>query len=158
MRQLCPVLRLTLSSIPQLSWPKLLLLLRTLLPLAISRIRRKSARFARSYFLTVVDDDTRYTWTFLMKNKSDALKIIPRFFAYVDTQFGTPIKCFRSDNALELSFTDAFGSRGVLHQFSCVECPEQNSVVEQKHQHLLNVARRSCFSLAYQYNSGGIVF
>lgn len=80
-----------------------------------------------------------------MKNKSDVSYIVPRFFKLVETQFHKTIKKFRLDNAPELRFTDFFHSKGVLHQFTCVERPEQNSDVERKHQHLLNVARALFF-------------
>lgn len=79
-----------------------------------------------------------------MKQKSNALVIVPRFFNLAETQFGKSIKYFRSDNALELSFSEFFYSKGV-HQFSCVGRPKQNSMVERKHQHLLNVARSLLF-------------
>ncbi|KAL5552689.1 hypothetical protein UlMin_040090 [Ulmus minor] len=59
--------------------------------------------------------------------------------------FNAKIKVFRYNNAPELSFVEFFQDKGVLHQFSCVERPQQNSVVERKHQHLLNVARSLFF-------------
>ena len=89
-----------------------------------------------SYFLILVDDCTRFTWVYLLKQKSDAAVVIPRFFNMAATQFQSSIKEFRSDNAKELAFTEFFHEKGVLHQFSCVERQEQNSVVERKHQHL----------------------
>ncbi|GMI83719.1 hypothetical protein HRI_002041200 [Hibiscus trionum] len=63
----------------------------------------------------------------------------------VKRQFGFDLKTFRSDNAPELQFIDLFQSLGILHQFSCVETPQQNAVVERKHQHLLAVARAFYF-------------
>ncbi|GMJ13708.1 hypothetical protein HRI_005040000 [Hibiscus trionum] len=66
-------------------------------------------------------------------------------FKMVKRQFGFDLKVFRSDNAPELKFVELFKSFGVLHQFSCVETPQQNAVVERKHQHLLAVARAFYF-------------
>ncbi|KAL5831851.1 hypothetical protein ACOSQ4_017205 [Xanthoceras sorbifolium] len=34
----------------------------------------------RRFFLTLIDDCTRFTWVYLMKNKSDVISIVPRFF------------------------------------------------------------------------------
>ena len=33
----------------------------------------------RSYFVTIVDDNSRYTWIYLLKHKSDILQVIPKF-------------------------------------------------------------------------------
>ena len=51
------------------------------------------------YFLTLVDDSTRFTWVHMLRAKSDAVAVIPKFFRLIETQFNTKIKKFRSDNA-----------------------------------------------------------
>ena len=63
------------------------------------------------YFFTLVDDHSRYTWVFLLKQKSDVHSIIPKFCKMVENQLSTTIKCFRSDNAKELVFYEFFWSK-----------------------------------------------
>ena len=93
------------------------------------------------YFLTIVDDCTQFTWVYFLRAKSDVCAVFPKFFKLISTQFGVNIKSVRSDNAPELAFSDFFREHGVVPFHSCVDRPQQNSVVERKHQHILNVAR-----------------
>ena len=97
------------------------------------------------YFFTLVDDCTRMTWIYMLRNKSDVSVSFPAFLNLVSTQFNTKVKAIRSDNAPELSFSDIIKAQGMLHYYSCAYTPQQNSVVERKHQHLLNVARALLF-------------
>jgi hypothetical protein len=53
------------------------------------------------YFLTVVDDLTRFTWIFLMKHKNKAQSLLKIVFNYVLIQFEVHIKILRSDNGGE---------------------------------------------------------
>lgn len=97
------------------------------------------------FFLTIVDDCTRVTWLYMLRNKSEVKTVFPDFLDHIHTQYHYIVKKVRSDNANELAFTDLFLSRGIIHQFSCAYTPQQNSVVGRKHQHLLNVARALLF-------------
>ena len=63
--------------------------------------------------------------------------------------------CFISNEDVTLS--SFYASKGILHQLSCIETPQQNAVVESKHQHLLNVARALRFQANLPLKFGGIV-
>jgi hypothetical protein len=92
------------------------------------------------FFLTIVDDYSRFTWLFLMKTKSETRGLLNNFLIYVHTQFNTRIQTIRTDNGQEFNMPTFYQDHGIIHQTTCVETPEQNGRVERKHQHLLNVA------------------
>ena len=101
------------------------------------------------YFLTIVDDFSRGTWTHLMVTKDEALTLIKRFVAMAKTQFGKTVKIIRSDNALELARSfealSFFAETGIKHETTCIHTLQQNGVVKRKHKHLLEVSRALMF-------------
>jgi len=96
---------------------------------------------SHKYFLNIVDDYSRYTWIFLLTQKSEVIKTLENCIAFVQTQFETVTKIIRSDNETQFFMTNLFVNKGIVHQTSCVNTPQQNSIVERKHDHILNVVR-----------------
>lgn len=97
------------------------------------------------YFLTIVDVFLRCSWLFLLKTKSEVPELIQKFYYLVFNQFHKSIKAIRIDNGLEFSLPTFYASKGILHQTRCVYTPQQNGVVERKHQTILNIARAFLF-------------
>lgn len=74
-------------------------------------------------FLTVVDDYSRATWTFLVPTKQQTFQILSDFLSYVSTQFDKQIKKTRNDNGtlfLNKDVIPFLSKKGVLHQSSYV--------------------------------------
>lgn len=95
------------------------------------------------YFLAIVDDFSRSTWTCLMPTKDHVFSHLKNFQAYVHNHFQTTIKTFRSDNGTEFVNSQVIPfllSLGIVQQTSCPGTPQQNGVVIRKH-HLLDISR-----------------
>ncbi|KAI3465187.1 hypothetical protein Pfo_021850 [Paulownia fortunei] len=91
--------------------------------------------FGACWFVSLIDDCTRISWIFLLKNKSDVSFVLPNFHIMVQNQFGVKIKQFRSDNAREYFnqvLTPYFEKEGIIHESSCVSTPQQNGIPERK--------------------------
>ena len=103
------------------------------------------------YFVTIVDEYSRGTWVYLMIHKSESFENLRTFCEYARNQFGKHVKIVRSDNGLEFDDYNSkkyFIKRGIIHQISIVDRPQQNGVVERKHRHLVEI------SLALRLHSG----
>jgi hypothetical protein len=94
------------------------------------------------YFLTIMDDYSRFTWVFFMHHKHETQNLLTNFFSFVKTQFNASIANIRVDNGGEFfSMRKFFCQHGTTYQHSCVYTPQQNGVVERKHRHILESAR-----------------
>ncbi|GMI79954.1 hypothetical protein HRI_001664700 [Hibiscus trionum] len=96
------------------------------------------------WFVIFIDDHSRLTWTYLLKEKSEVSQVFEQFYSMVETQFETKIQIFKSDNGGEF-FTKSLGEffidKGIVHISSCVDTPQQNGIAERKNRHLLEVTR-----------------
>ncbi|GJV19606.1 retrovirus-related pol polyprotein from transposon TNT 1-94 [Tanacetum coccineum] len=66
---------------------------------------------------------------YLLEQKSDSFEALKSFLKFVSTQFETQVKIVRSDNALEIVKGQCgpyLLSKGIVHQTSCVDRPQQN--------------------------------
>ena len=96
------------------------------------------------YFVIFVDDYSRYSWIFHMKDRSELLQVYSNFAKMVETQFSKRIKIFRSDNALEYTqyaFQAVLHSYGTVHHLTCPGTSQQNGRTERKLRHIIDTVR-----------------
>lgn len=80
-----------------------------------------------------------------MRLKFKTPTIVKSFYSCVQNQFNTSIESIRYDNECEFMLKDFYSDKRILHQTSCVGTPQQNGIIERKHQHLLGLARALMF-------------
>ena len=101
------------------------------------------------WFLLFVDDHTRLSWVFLMKEKSETGQLFKTFHQMIKNQFNTNIQVLQTDNARDY-FNSILGeylqTHGIIHTSSCIDTPQQNGIAERKNRHLLEVARSLMFT------------
>ena len=88
------------------------------------------------YYVTFIDDHSRYAWIFPMKKKSEVLSHFQRLKGQVEKETG---RCLRSDGGKE--YFSYLRSKGLRREFSCRHTPEQNGVSETKNRQIIEVAR-----------------
>jgi hypothetical protein len=96
------------------------------------------------YFIIFVDDFSRYTWIYLMHNRSELAQIYRTFAQMISTQFSKAIKIFRTDNAMEYrdsQFLDFIHTQGTIIKRFCAGTSQQNGRAERKHRHILDSVR-----------------
>jgi transposase InsO family protein len=96
------------------------------------------------YFMLLVDDYTRMTTVWFLKNKSKDFENFKIYKEMVENEMDPKIKFLRSDNGREFTsneFMDYYSSHGIKRQFSVSRTPQHNGVVERKNRTIQEMAR-----------------
>ena len=87
------------------------------------------------YVLTFIDDFSKYTWVFFIKNKSKVLEKFTKLKALIENASGLKIKILRYDNVGEYvinEFLHICSQSGIQVQHSIPYTPQQNGVAKRK--------------------------
>jgi len=96
------------------------------------------------YFLTFIDDFSRKTWVYFLKEKSEAFRMFKKFKAYVEKQSGNNIKTLRSDRGGEFTsteFNNFCEENGIKRHLTAPYSPQQNGVAERKNRTIMDMVR-----------------
>jgi transposase InsO family protein len=104
-----------------------------------------ATRQGRRYFATFTDDATRYTVTYLLRTKDEALEAYKSFEAWAITQgHCTAIKVLRSDRGGEYlsgAFDQHLKKAGIVRKLTTHDTPQLNGVAERLNRTLLERIR-----------------
>ncbi|KAK2411591.1 putative mitochondrial protein [Trifolium repens] len=97
-----------------------------------------------NYFLLFIDDYSRKTWVYFLKEKSEVFENFKKFKAQVEKESGLIIKSVRSDRGGEFTskeFLKYCEDNGIRRQLTVPRSPQQNGVAERKNRTILEMAR-----------------
>ena len=103
------------------------------------KINAKSLSGAE-YFVTFIDDKTRFVWVYVLKHKSQVFEKFLEWKAMVERSTGRKLKTLRTDNGGEYTsteFANYLRSEGVRHELTVPKTPEQNGVAERMNRALI---------------------
>jgi hypothetical protein len=115
-------------------------------------------RDGKRYFITFIDDFSRYTYVYLMRNKDESFDMFKKYKTEVENQNDKRIKILRSDRGGEYfpqEFIISCEENGLIHQRSTPYTPQQNGLAERKNRTLVEMLNAMIVSAKLPFNLWG---
>ena len=96
------------------------------------------------YFVTFIDDYSRTCAVYFMRHKSEVFQRFKEYEALVTNDVGGMIGVLCSDNGGEYvsgEFENYLRSKGIHHELTVPNCPQQNGITEHMNRTLMECAR-----------------
>ena len=110
----------------------------------VSGIVRQPSHSLCKYFLTFIDDYSRYTHLYPLKSRTEVLEKFIEYKSLVETHLDRKIKTFRTDNGTEYTsnaFDGLLKKYGIHHEYTHIHSPQENGVSERLNRTLEEGAR-----------------
>ncbi|CAL1356033.1 unnamed protein product [Linum trigynum] len=123
----------------------------------ICDMKSTPSRGGKKYFITFIDDSTRYCYVYLLSSKDEAIDAFKQFKAEVENQLNKKIKMARSDRGgeYEFPFEEICLENGIIHQTSAPYTPQKNGVAERKNRTLKDMMNALLLNSALPQNLWG---
>jgi hypothetical protein len=96
------------------------------------------------YYVTFIDDATRKTWVYCIRQKYDVFDTFKKWKALVENEIGKRLKCLRSENGGEYcskEFDDYCSYHGIRREKTVPGTPQENGVSERMNRTIMEHAR-----------------
>ncbi|KAI3773048.1 hypothetical protein L6452_04246 [Arctium lappa] len=114
-------------------------------------------RGGNKYFITFIDDSTKYCYVYLLKSKDEAIDKFVLYKNEVENQLNKKIKVVRSDRGGEYvsPFAEFCSNNGIRHEFTAPYSPQQNGMAERKNRTLKEMVNAMLISSGLSQNMWG---
>ena len=116
------------------------------------------SRGGKNYFITFIDDCSKYCYVYLLHSKYEALNMFKIYKAEVENQLVKKIKIIRSNRGGEyesIAFSDFCTQHGIVHQTIAPYTPQQNGVAKRKNRTLKGMINSMLNSSGLPHNLWG---
>ena len=96
------------------------------------------------YFVTFIDDKSRYIWVYFLKYKSQVFQTFLDWKALAENEYEKRLKTLRSDRGGEYvsgEFEEYLTQNGIHHDKTVAHTPEQNGVAERANRTIVETVR-----------------
>jgi histone deacetylase 1/2 len=92
------------------------------------------------YYVSFIDDHSKFTWVYLLCQKSEVFACFRDFQSLLERQFDRKICSVQTDWGEEYrALSSFFTSMGISHHVSSPHAHQQNGSAERKHHHIVEV-------------------
>ncbi|KAJ6791386.1 Uncharacterized protein M6B38_244565 [Iris pallida] len=110
---------------------------------------RVLTRGGRKYFVTFIDDHSKYCYTYLLRTEDEVLDRFKVYKSEAENQLDRKIKILRSDRGGEYTsneMTNFCEEHGIIHEVTAPYSPQSNGVAERKNRTLLDMVNAMLLS------------